>query len=559
MLAPRADGGVNLVREAPAVRTLVLPGGGAKGVSYVGLMRVMKEDGAFAGVERLAGSSAGALAATVMAFTDDDKSMQDMLADELPTLLDTRAELRTTYPGLSFHNTMSTGARAIWKMVGKPLGEANGLVRKLDEITGNAAKEFLDQAFDSKAADEEPGESKAADSKVADGKSESKASALGLSRRIATYAQRHGLDIGDVNQRFATLRQAPDFDSDRTGGMITFRDAALLQHLAPDRFRTVEVTAYAPETGDIHYFNAESTPDMPLAYATRASMSHPLLATGVQIDDGPVLIDGGLRTNMPSEVVVDADMDRAMGEPSAADEKTRAQTVVLQFDNTVPKDPATPPRPQRSAVARFFSSIGSFFSSIPRRFMSWFMDLVSLNPNSEADRNADRTKFASAGANGLLLRYGKLRTTDMNVSKQLQEDAIAQAAASIREQLRDRQNQAWHVHADSAEAAYAMLGQEEKDAILLAGPPEAPDTAARDAARDAVDNAETEVLCAKAGVDEDVLEDAEKELSQARRRLDHAENDFRHALKRRDLAIRLHDIARQEMAAQSPTPAAARV
>ncbi|MGV6871621.1 patatin-like phospholipase family protein [Pseudochelatococcus sp. B33] len=539
MLVPRREGGINLIRKAPEIDTLVLPGGGAKGVAYVGLMRVMKQDGAFAGVRHLVGSSAGSLAATVLAFSDDDKGMQSMLASELPTLLDTREDLRKTYPGLSFHNTMPAGARAIWRLTGgKPLGEANGLVRKLDEITSTAAKAHLDRLMDDKSAD-----IKSAD--------------IGLASRIGTYAAAHGLDVGTVKQRLDTLRQDPAFDGDRTGRMITFRDAELLHHLAPDRFRTVEVTAYAPETGEIHYFNAETTPDVPLAYATRASISHPLLATGVRLGEGqPILIDGGLRSNIPSEAACGHDMDRAIDEPrSRDDEERRARTMVLQFDNRRPAGFA--PKPKRNVVIRFFSAIGSFFSSIPGRFMSWFLNLVSLNPNADADRAKDQGKVDAAGSNGLALRHGKLRTIALNVPAEIQEEAINGASEGLSEQLAIRKDQAWFVTIDSVQDAYAMLTEEEKARILAEGPPAPPDTSARDAALQAHETAGFNVLQAKAGVDESVLADAERDLEDAERRMIKTHNDDQHAQASHALAAALYDwaFAEQRAGASSSTAA----
>lgn len=523
MLVPRSGDGFNLVRKAPDPDTLVLPGGGAKGVAYVGLLRVMKEDGAFAGVNRLVGSSAGSIAATVIACTDNHQAMQDMLASELPTLLDTRADLRPVYPELSFHNTMSTGARALWRLTGgKPLGEANGLVQKFDDITGTAARSYLDDAM------ADPG-----------GRADVRA-------RLAGYAARRGLDTAQLMARIGTLRQAPDYTRDRTGRMVTFGDIEMLHHLAPDRFRTVEITAYAPQTGDIHYFDAGLTPQTPLAYATRASISHPLLATGVQIGaDGPTLIDGGLRSNIPSEAVFDRDMARATGEPaSRADEERRARTVVMQFDNgRGAGGGATAPAGRRGNVfGRFFSAAAAFFTTLPRRFMDWFMRLVSLNPRLDADRATDRAKFDAAGSNGLAMRHGTLRTVELDVPTRRQQEAIDDAVAGLREQLRQREDQGWFVTVDSVEEACAMLTGEERDSIALAGRPLPPDTSARDAAWAAYDAAKPAFLQAEADGDAATIERARTAMEQAEARMYAADAAHQHAVGRHRLAVRLWEM-----------------
>lgn len=525
MLVPR-EKGFNLIRKAPDPDTLVLPGGGAKGVAYVGLLRVMKEDGAFAGVSHLVGSSAGSLAATLLAFSDDDRGLQTMLAGELPVLLDTREDLRPTYPGLSFHNTMSAAARVIWwAKGGKPLGEANGLVQKLDDITGTAAKRYLDSIPDDERAS-----------------------------GIAAYARDRRLDpaaAATLQERVERLRQAPDFTRDRTGRMITFRDADLLHHLAPDRFRTVEVTAFAPATGGIHYFNADETPDVPLAYATRASLSHPLMATGVIIDGGPTLIDGGVRSNIPSEAAFDHDIARAIAEPANRDDEERhARTVVMRFGKHRPAAPAREPR--HNLASRILSAIGSFVTSIPTRFVDWFMRRVSQNPHFEADRIADQQKFDGAGSNGFLLPHGKLRTIALDVAPEVQDEAINEAIEGLREQLEDRRNQAWFVNVDSVQDAFAMLTPAEKDSILQAGPPASPrDTAQADddAARQAFTQAEAD------GEPADMRR-ATEALERAERLMHRAEADRRHLDARHRLAAELYAMVAADREAAPRTAAA---
>src|SRR5262245_22302366 len=49
-------------------RNLVFEGGGVKGIAYVGALGVLEEQGLLGGIKRVAGTSAGAITATLVAL-----------------------------------------------------------------------------------------------------------------------------------------------------------------------------------------------------------------------------------------------------------------------------------------------------------------------------------------------------------------------------------------------------------------------------------------------------------------------------------------------------------
>ena len=49
-------------------RNLVFKGGGVRGIAYMGALEVLEEEGILADIERVAGTSSGAIAATVVSF-----------------------------------------------------------------------------------------------------------------------------------------------------------------------------------------------------------------------------------------------------------------------------------------------------------------------------------------------------------------------------------------------------------------------------------------------------------------------------------------------------------
>ena len=55
-------------RSQPAYRNLIFKGGGVRGIAYMGALEELEEMGIVDGIERVAGSSAGAIAATLVSF-----------------------------------------------------------------------------------------------------------------------------------------------------------------------------------------------------------------------------------------------------------------------------------------------------------------------------------------------------------------------------------------------------------------------------------------------------------------------------------------------------------
>lgn len=438
-MVQRGDGTFNLIRTAPEVRSIVLPGGGAKGIAYVGLMRELTE--AFPHAQEFIGSSAGSLAATFMSFGDDPDLMQDMLANELPKLLKTQPELRSTYPSLKFQNTMSTFSRALWRVMGgKPLGEANGFVQKLDEVTSKAARDYLNQLTD-----------------------------IQLQDAIGAFCNKKGLPVeaqAQLLNRINELKAPADFASNREGGMVTFSDLDLLHFMDEKRFKDIQTTGFDFISKKVKYFNASETPNVPVAYAARLSMSHPLLAQGVRMDQhlaacDAIYIDGGIASNIPSEAVYNQNIARAQGDPQGPDdEELRAKTVVMKFDESHGSDTT----PKGNIFKRFFASI-------TKRFKDWFMRLVSANPTAERDSKNDKEKFGAAGPNGYVLYHSDLRTIDMNVNPKRQERAIDEASIGVLAQALQRKGQGYFVQVGSPEEAVNRLSEAEKQQIRRAGPP----------------------------------------------------------------------------------------
>ena len=62
-------------------RNLVFEGGGVKGIAYVGALEVLDKEGILRNIERVAGTSAGAMVAVLVGLGYTTKEISDILWD----------------------------------------------------------------------------------------------------------------------------------------------------------------------------------------------------------------------------------------------------------------------------------------------------------------------------------------------------------------------------------------------------------------------------------------------------------------------------------------------
>lgn len=118
-------------------RNLVFEGGGVKGIAYVGAMDVLKEKGVLENIERVGGTSAGAINATMMALglTNAQQNrilnkldFNNFMDDSWGKIRDTKRLIEKFgwYKGDFFHEWMG-------KLIERRLGDANATFRDLKE------------------------------------------------------------------------------------------------------------------------------------------------------------------------------------------------------------------------------------------------------------------------------------------------------------------------------------------------------------------------------------------------------------------------------------------
>lgn len=451
-IVSRRDGGFNLIRRAPPIENLVLTGGGAKGVGVGGALLALGEAGQLADLQTVAGSSVGALMAGWLGVGAGIDKLNTVLTGDLRPLLATDETLSAVYPDIGFHNTAKVIATLL-SPLGASHGTAAGMIRKLDEVTAGEVRTFLD-GFD-RATLRRAVTAFVSQRRGSDGETDGKTD--GADRR----------EVERTLARLAVLAEKPDFTKSRAGKMVTFGDMAVLHALAPRKFRLVSMTAHDTDSGRNVILDMASAPGLPLAYGARASMAHPLIATGVSFPGLPgraaahVFADGGISSNVPVEAAVPSARGRAGSDPTGLrtpeQQRRRASLAVMAFDNDGETGNVMHAPPARRG----------FFGRLFDAFVSFVSGWVASNPRMRENTAADQAKLRDFGPNVITVKHGDLSTMDIDASVDRKRKALAEALESAREQLSFIRGDLYAVEVGSVAEAFALLDAEEK-ALLRA-------------------------------------------------------------------------------------------
>lgn len=272
-----ASGKILMLRAAPAIESLVLAGGGARGVANAPALRALENLGLLSALQRVAGSSVGGMTAILLAAGISAKDFQRLLnGTEILSLLTTPGDFARNYPHVK---------------LGLLGFDAGAVVQTLDRMVAQSAAHYLN----------------------------------GHWNEITRQAQ-WALFTPQQQQRLELLRR-PDFTAARTGQMLTFGDLQLLRQLDPTRFKELVVTGWNQTDKRLAYFSYQTSPEMPLALAGRISMGIPRLFADVKIEAQgrkQRWTDGGVGNNLPTEAVFSGLGGQALQE-------AYARTLVMAF------------------------------------------------------------------------------------------------------------------------------------------------------------------------------------------------------------------------------------
>lgn len=241
-------------------------GGGAKGNIYSGVHESMVNSGVLDGLEAVAGSSAGAITAAVIATgisTADFKRLSQ--ETNLPNLLGEGFIVNKDGKPL-YQLIKDTTSSNILKYF-----EANDIM----EVC-NRRKNALESEINKLLEKSDP-----QDSKEIESLQEKKS-------RLEAIISHDGQELRDIQERI------------NSNNTVYFRDLDIMHLIDPIKFKDLVITAVEKETGELTIFDARKTPYVEIALAARASASIPIVFEPVEID-GKKYVDGGYRDNIPQK------------------------------------------------------------------------------------------------------------------------------------------------------------------------------------------------------------------------------------------------------------------
>jgi predicted acylesterase/phospholipase RssA len=411
-----------VIQQAPEIENLVLRGGGAKGLGYPPALVELAKHGSITGVKQVAETSAGALTAALLAAglnAEQFKKVSD--AHDMASLKGKPPNWDDKYPNLKLGMTGFHGGTAM---------------ELVDRESAQSVKAFLDSG---------DGQAKIA-AAVGDGR----------------------ISAGDAHALEGLRHQ--NFEIARTPQMVTFQDLENLSKIDPGKFKSLTLTGWNCTDKTLAHFNAKDTPRMPIAIASRISMSIPYFFKSPKYEAGQgekSWVGVGVGSNMPAGAILD-DLEHALKLASAdldvpemtakARElmDTRSRTLFMTFDEqgkAYEIQPGPPPEPKA----------GGWTSAIEGR--------LAGNPAYDAANAPDRQQVYNAGPNGFVVFRGDMGTLSLSASDAQKNAAVLGAQIRAVGAIAQRQNQATNeVFANPASGARS-LSPEQRAAFLRAGPP----------------------------------------------------------------------------------------
>ena len=305
------QGRVEVILSAPPVTSLVLSGGGAKGIAFSGVVQALEDARKLEGIQLACGSSAGAISAALLA-SGMGAAAFDTLSDniDLPSLLNSKDAVT------AWLQDASTTLGKLISYLPSPVGNISQLLMTL-------LPRLQTEAF--------PLEEMI--------RNESRQSIL--AHIAQTPRETRPAELMNIADRLSA------------GGAPTFGDLEVLQrHIPAIKQLSITGTGLFDGRPQLVVFNASLTPDMDIARAAHISGSLPVVfkspveqGHGFQAStETTVFKDGGLLLNTPVPGVV----QRAFADSPL----NKSESLIVTFESNA-TDPSA-----RS---------GSFFSSVANR------------------------------------------------------------------------------------------------------------------------------------------------------------------------------------------------
>jgi predicted acylesterase/phospholipase RssA len=425
---------ISLIQPAPALRNLVLAGGGMKAVGVSASLVTFSQAGQFDGVKNIVGNSAGSLTGMVLAcgfemdgLTEFNASVsnQDVVAGPE---IDPPSPFQQRYPSMTF---VTQGFADQLGLKGRRFNptlqtDAPRLMVELDRKTAQSVANVLNSTAGQEAI-------RAVREKIKEGSSKVSADELKKVLRLSE----------------------PDFSGgNRELQMVTFKDLEILHRIDPVHFKTLSIVGFRGEESKMETFSAERTPDMPIVYAGRISMAAPLVFTA-PVYQGVIYRDGGLGNNFPTDVV-------HQGKSGAALDQSHAETMLFAYEAF-----------QEAERNLFEHHEGKTAAPVAPGWRAWGMNWLEwavkrsagLKDFNEANLG-DSNRVWNSGPQTTVVYHGDIDFAQFGASQIRKDFAVAQSRLMATEQVALREQLAYNtVFKDPAKAAQAIPA-EQRQAVL---------------------------------------------------------------------------------------------
>ena len=425
---------ISLIQAAPALRNLVLAGGGMKAVGVSAALLTFNQAGQFEGVQNIVGNSAGSLTGMVLACGFDMDTLADFNAAVTNKDVVTGPEIDPTtpfaerYPSISFktNGAMDRAAGLVHYFKPEYQTDAPRLLVELDRKTAQS----VDQVLKSPQG------------------------------QLAIEAVQKNITQGTSNVSAAELEQVlrlrePKFDgSNREPQMVTFKDLDILHRIDPVHFKTLSIVGFRQNEGDMQTFSAKLTPDMPIVYAGRISMAAPVVFTA-PVYKGVVYRDGGLGNNFPTDVV-------HRGKSGPALDQSHAETMLFAYEAF------------KEAERNLFKHNEDKTSApVAPGWGAWAMNRLEWAAKRQAGLKnfneanlGDSNRVWNSGPQTTVVYHGDVNFKDFGASQTRKDFAVAQSRLMAQEQVALREQLAYNtVFEDPFKAAQAIPAHQ-RQAVL---------------------------------------------------------------------------------------------
>ncbi len=281
------------------VKNLVFRGGGSKGLAYVGALDALDEQGVLGQITHVAGSSAGAMTATIVACGGGANLMEEFcVKNSLGDFVDNRftkkllpKKIEDLAPSQNEEQQEPSNQR--WARVHRGSSDITTHKSPLTRLISSKGNHLMDsmevvmkEAILSRFPD-------GADSLYEDVK------------HLENEKNKPGADIEEINKKINIIQSARDliYSLPNPDYQLKFKDLDLLHQLDPTKFKNLHITG-TNEQGELEIFSNETEPDMPVALAVRISASLPGVFDPVMYK-GKKYIDGGAANNLPVNIFYD--------------------------------------------------------------------------------------------------------------------------------------------------------------------------------------------------------------------------------------------------------------